>query len=604
MKKKALCLLLACMLMLSLLPTASAAEADAQKAAEALHELGLFNGVGTDANGNPIFDLDAAPDRQQAVTMLVRLLGKEDEAKAGSWNTPFTDVSAWAAPYVGYAYENGLTNGMSATTFGGSDAVTATHYLTFILRALGYLSGVDFRWDTAWALSDRLGITNGEYNADTSRFTRGDVAKISYAALSACMRDSTMTLQEYLASGSETDSALHPLIYANGEYQWLFHTVISNDTADTLTLKKVQIIQKLQGKDIGGKYIFEGDRLANLSISGRVLSPGQCSIFDDGHPLTDAFDEMLYIFTYQTASGQEVVREKDYLLSHEKPATAYKDYSRDNGLDLDTLRYSADYCVNVASGVYWVPASSLGGSSYTNAEIQTMLTATPEEKQAKIDTLYEALQLYQIGNFSASDDNIRISDNGIDWEFHKPGYDAVRTNTGCCATDSNWLRYILDGDYEEVGYMATSQRDGGGHIYNYIKMDGWYYFIDLTHYRTDWVATAVETGELQDYWNSDRVLGNIHKVRDVQDYVNYVQSAFTDPPGLMFFYTAENCLTLDSVRSARGVTITYETVSGIDVKVVFDDPNDTLYYQFIASPKVKADFSTAQSFDFAAMKFQ
>lgn len=94
MKKKALCLLLACMLMLSLLPTASAAEADAQKAAEALHELGLFNGVGTDANGSPIYDLDAAPDRQQAVTMLVRLLGKEDEAKAGSWNTPFTDVSA------------------------------------------------------------------------------------------------------------------------------------------------------------------------------------------------------------------------------------------------------------------------------------------------------------------------------------------------------------------------------------------------------------------------------------------------------------------------------------------------------------------------------
>ena len=260
--------------------------------------------------------------------------------------------------------------------------------------------------------------------------------------------------------------------------------------------------------------------------------------------------------------------------------------------------------MNVASGVYWVPASSLGASSYTNAEIQAMLTATPEEKQAKIDTLYEALQLYQIGNFSASDDNIRISDNGINWEFHKPGYDAMRTNTGCCATDSNWLRYILDGDYEEVGYMATSQRDGSGHIYNYIKMDGWYYFIDLTHYRTDWVATAVETGELQDYRSSDRVLGNIHKVRDVQDYVNYVQSAFTDPPGLMFFYTAENCLTLDSVRSARGVTITYETVSGIDVKVVFDDPNDTLYYQFIASPRVKADFSTAQSFDFAAMKFQ
>lgn len=85
---------------------------------------------------------------------------------------------------MGYAYENGLTNGMSTTTFGGSDAVTTTHYLTFILRALGYLSGVDFRWDTAWALSDRLGITNGEYNGSTSRFTRGDVARTSAASIS------------------------------------------------------------------------------------------------------------------------------------------------------------------------------------------------------------------------------------------------------------------------------------------------------------------------------------------------------------------------------------------------------------------------------------
>ena len=199
--------------------------------------------------------------------------------------------------------------------------------------------------------------------------------------------------------------------------------------------------------------------------------------------------------------------------------------------------------------------------------------------------------------------NIRITEGSIHWEHHKPGYDAVRTNTGCCATDSNWLRYILDGDYDEIGYIATSQRDGSGHIYNYIKLDGWYYFIDLTHYRTDWVATAPETGNLEDYQRSDRVLGNIHKVRDVMDYVNYVQDAFSNPPGLMFFYTAENCLALDSVGSSTGITITYETVHGVDVQVVFDDPGDRLYYTFTSSPWKRADFSVADSFDFSKMKF-
>ena len=76
--------------------------------------------------------------------------------------------------------------------------------------------------------------------------------------------------------------------------------------------------------------------------------------------------------------------------------------------------------------------------------------------------------------------------------------------------------------------MAISQRDGSGHIFNYIKMDGWYYFIDLTHYRTDWVATAVESGNLNDYYSSDFFLGNLHRVRSVKDYVNYIQSAFKD----------------------------------------------------------------------------
>ena len=38
------------------------------------------------------------------------------------------------------------------------------------------------------------------------------------------------------------------------------------------------------------------------------------------------------------------------------------------------------------------------------------------------------------------------------------------------------LNYILDGDYEGVGFIAYSQPDGSGHIFNYILQDGYYYF--------------------------------------------------------------------------------------------------------------------------------
>lgn len=266
--------------------------------------------------------------------------------------------------------------------------------------------------------------------------------------------------------------------------------------------------------------------------------------------------------------------------------------------DLLTLRHDAEFDVEIYPDVHWVPANVLGSSRYTSSDICAMLTLAPEQKQDAISTLYEALQLYQIGNFYSSEDNIRMQENGIDWEFHKPGYDAVRTNTGCCATDSNWLRYILDGDYEEIGYIATSQRDGSGHIYNYILSDGMYYFIDLTHYRTDWIVTAVESGATEDYYASDWILGNIHCAQSVESFVEYVQSSFPDPPGMMFKYTAENCLTVSGQRANGGVTIIYEDVPEVNIEIIFDDPNDNLEYTTAPSPSVAPDFGSLPDFVF------
>lgn len=184
MKKRILAMLLTVMMVCGLMPTTLAASSDdATKAAQSLYDLGLFQGTGTNADGTPNFDLDRTPTRAEAVTMLVRLLGKDDEAKAGTWTTPFADVAEWAKPYVGYAYANGLTTGTSTTTFGGDVTVNATQYLTFVLRALGYESGKDFQWNAAWEKTDTIGLTNGNYNADTKNFTRGDVAIISQKAI-------------------------------------------------------------------------------------------------------------------------------------------------------------------------------------------------------------------------------------------------------------------------------------------------------------------------------------------------------------------------------------------------------------------------------------
>ena len=197
--KRIISLVLTLALLLFALPVgAQAAGIEYQVAAERLYRLGLISGTGTDASGRPIYELDRAPTRSEAITVLVKLLGKADEASKGGWDMPFTDVPDWARNFVGYAYQNGLTSGTSATTFGGDDPVTAAQYLTFMLKALGYSADEDFAWDKAWELSDRLGFTDGRYNAQTAAFTRGDVFLISAGALLTHVKGSDRALSAYL----------------------------------------------------------------------------------------------------------------------------------------------------------------------------------------------------------------------------------------------------------------------------------------------------------------------------------------------------------------------------------------------------------------------
>lgn len=187
MKKRITALIIILVIICSLAPAATALNVtEALNSASMLNALGLFKGVGTKRDGSPNYDLGRTPTRNEAVTMLVRLLGKEEEALAGEWETPFADVAEWAEPYVGYAYNNGLTGGISPTEFGGENNVTAAQYMTFVLRALGYSSETDFAWNNPWELSLKLGLRDeGDYETERANinFSRGGVAVISFRAL-------------------------------------------------------------------------------------------------------------------------------------------------------------------------------------------------------------------------------------------------------------------------------------------------------------------------------------------------------------------------------------------------------------------------------------
>ena len=83
------------------------------------------------------------------------------------------------------------------------------------------------------------------------------------------------------------------------------------------------------------------------------------------------------------------------------------------------------------------------------------------------------------------------------------------------------------------------------------------------------------------YSRSDRVLGNIHRTQDLTSFVNYVQDAFNDPPGLMFCLTCEDVTPLDGIRSQDGVTIVRPESYEPYVTCIFDDDTDDLTYSYV-----------------------
>jgi len=377
--------------------------------------------------------------------------------------------------------------------------------------------------------------------------------------------------------------------YLEPDGAWHFNFHIENTTSTNLYIHSLTFLDN--GDSVDKRLVDQDPMLFEMMMGPnpgeKALKPGEVMFWGDGHP-GEHLVTRTYRFEFLGEDGVTYVAEYAYDLrmeTREGTVPTAMDYSNDRGQDLLTLRHEADFEMGVAEGVSWVPVNRLGKSAYTNEQIFQMISETPEVKQQEIHTLYEALQLYQVGGFIASDDNVRLQENGVNWEHHKPGYYAVATNNGCCATSANWLNYILEGDYEEVGFIATSQRDGNGHIYNYIYHGGWYYFIDLTHYRTDWIATAVEDGNPDSYYNTDFVLGNCHKAKTVQAYVDYVQATFNDPPGLMFQYTAADCLAVDSLRKGDTTTILYEEDPQVQIHVIFDDPGDNLFFELGTPPR-------------------
>lgn len=275
MKRKLRMVLAGVLAVASLAMTAGAASYD--NCADRLSDLGLFQGTG---NG---YQLDRAPTRAEAATMLVRLLGAEAEAEELDYSAPFTDLDDWQKPYVQYLYDNGLTTGATATTFEPEDTCSAQMYTTFLLRALGYsdAAGGDFTYTGAVDFGKSIGLVDYA-NCNETNFLRDHVAAMSLTALNTAVGDDadTKLLEKLVEDGAVAASAAEDMLAFFDNYDaYVAATAamneetkmdISADVSANVTVADQQVMSLSMPMDMKMDMDLENMDQSKISMTGKM----------------------------------------------------------------------------------------------------------------------------------------------------------------------------------------------------------------------------------------------------------------------------------------------------------------------------------------------
>lgn len=159
----------------------------------------------------------------------------------------------------------------------------------------------------------------------------------------------------------------------------------------------------------------------------------------------------------------------------------------------------------------------LGSTTLTPAEAYGLADAEPEVVKEKVKTAADLL-MYMLA--------VKMGDTGgcycdrwgdYTWHTNYTARKSMETKLGNCGTCANLANYLLEDDYEEIGFIlqAYYPGNGGGHIYNYIKYQGEYYIVDFSWYlfagydpESDYPITKVHT--LEEFGpKADQIYGSV-----------------------------------------------------------------------------------------------
>ena len=158
-----------------------------------LSALGIINGY-----EDGTFGPDRDVTRAEFATMLMRAMASAGLGSSDPAGTPFTDLAnaSWAVGDIRTAYDLGIINGMTETTFAPNNNVTYEQALKMIVCALNYgeqanaiqATAVNVPWYYGYLQTARnLGLVDGVSVLETQPAKRKEIAQMIYNALDVYM---------------------------------------------------------------------------------------------------------------------------------------------------------------------------------------------------------------------------------------------------------------------------------------------------------------------------------------------------------------------------------------------------------------------------------
>ena len=347
---------------------------DNQEAIEVLQAVGIMVG---DENGD--FNPDQNVTRNEMAVIMSNLM--EYNVASYKNTSPFTDVPAWAEPYVAACWTNGITAGYSDTIYGGSDTVTTAQAALMLMKALGYFQyASDFGSD--WQLAttrqgNAIDLFVGVDSGVTAPMTRNDVAQLVLNTLEAGTVTASTDGSWSIGDVTIVNNVKYDYVTSGQPYATAIDDRNTNNDGDLINGYVVEL----------GEQLYMGDLKLNDKTSDDFERPSRTWSYDGAEIGTYMKDELI-VATYTTGvTGRELYDLLTSATIKEYGFASYLDGGAGSIEKNDLVRSNNDDLDDTGNGVLTQVFLDLDDKEITVTSINTWLAKANNDYNEDSETL-------------------------------------------------------------------------------------------------------------------------------------------------------------------------------------------------------------------------